>query len=262
VPTPPNRRIRYTLTAIGALGLIGAGSAAIIAGTGSGDREISLASTTPDSVAAAGNDAAAEIEDTAADGLPSLQDPASPSAIPSASASASPSPSASAKLRAQARPKPSASKTRTTAPAPKPTRTTQAPSGGGSGSSTVAAEVLRLVNQERQQAGCSGLSSESNLEDAAQKHSELQADQNTMSHQLPGEASMGDRVTAEGYRWRGLGENVAAGYTSASAVMEGWMNSPGHKANILNCGFEEIGVGLAKASGGTQYWTQVFATPA
>ncbi|GAA4944533.1 hypothetical protein GCM10025331_34660 [Actinoplanes utahensis] len=122
--------------------------------------------------------------------------------------------------------------------------------------------MIRLVNVERQKAGCSGLSSESRLEAAAQKHSDLQAAQNNMSHQLPGEASMGDRVTAEGYRWRGVAENVAAGYTSAASVMDGWMNSPGHKANILNCGYTEIGVGLAKSSSGTLYWTQNFATPA
>ncbi|BEL06098.1 hypothetical protein Q0Z83_042890 [Actinoplanes sichuanensis] len=122
--------------------------------------------------------------------------------------------------------------------------------------------MIRLVNIERQNAGCSGLSGESRLEAAAQKHSELQAAQNTMSHQLPGEASMGDRVTAEGYRWRGVAENVAAGYTSPASVMDGWMNSPGHKANILNCAYTEIGVGLAKSSSGTQYWTQNFATPA
>jgi uncharacterized protein YkwD len=255
VPSPSNRRTRYILTTIGALGLIGAGSATIIAGTGSGDREISLASTTPDTSITADAVTDADTTDTAATESPSA--PASPSA--SASKPASPSASATPS-RTQSKPASSTAKRRTTAPA----RTTQAPSGGGStpGSSTAAGEVLRLVNVERAKAGCSALSSESNLVEAAQKHTDLQADQNTMSHQLPGEASMGDRVTAAGYKWRGLGENVAAGYTSAASVMDGWMNSPGHKANILNCGFEEIGVGIAKSSSGTQYWTQVFATPA
>jgi uncharacterized protein YkwD len=253
VPIPPNRRTRYILTVIGALGLIGAGSATIIAGTGSEDQQISLASTTPD---------AAEVQDVAAtadttDTAPSATPPASPSATTSASASASAktSPSASATTSKPA----STAKRRSKAPTASPTKTTQAPSGG---SSTVAAEILRLVNAERSKAGCSALSSESHLDAAAQKHTDLQAEKNTMSHQLPGEASMGDRVTAAGYKWRGLGENVAAGYTSAESVMDGWMNSPGHKANILNCGFEELGVGRAKSSSGTLYWTQVFATPA
>ncbi|MFC7532502.1 CAP domain-containing protein [Actinoplanes sp. GCM10030250] len=262
MPTPPNRRIRFTLTAIGALGLIGAGSAAIVAGSGSGDREISLAATTPGVTAPADGATTTEITDTAAIVPPSAQPTASGAAAPSASATAVPSASTSAPVRSQARPKPTTTKPRTRTPSPAPTRTTQAPTGGDSGSSSVNAEVIRLVNVERQKAGCSDLTSESRLEAAAQKHSELQAQQNSMSHQLPGEASMGDRVTAEGYRWRGVAENVAAGYTSAASVMDGWMNSPGHKANILNCGYEQIGVGLAKSSSGTQYWTQNFATPA
>ncbi|WP_229074441.1 CAP domain-containing protein [Actinoplanes sp. DH11] len=275
MPTPPNPRIRYALTALGALGLIGAGSAAIVAGSSSGDREIRLAATTPDTVATAGAAAPEAAPGTSAGASPST--PASASASPSVAPSASvtpstaassrpaPSASASATITSQARPKPSATKKRTRTPAPEPSRTTEAPSGGGNdsgASNSVTAEVVRLVNAERQKAGCSGLESESRLDAAAQKHSELQAEQNSMSHQLPGEASMGDRVTAEGYRWRSVGENVAAGYPSAASVMDGWMNSPGHKANILNCGYEEIGVGLAKSSSGTQYWTQNFAAPA
>jgi uncharacterized protein YkwD len=261
VPIPSNRRTRHILTAIGALGLIGAGSAAIVAGTNSGDREIRLAATTPDAAVTAGADPTAKTADTSASTSPSTpapaSAPASPSAAPSTPASASPSASTSATVRSQARPTSTVTKQRATAPAA--TRTTQAPSGG---SSSVAAEVLRLVNVERQKAGCGDLDRESRLEAAAQKHSELQAEKNSMSHQLPGEASMGDRVTAEGYRWRSVAENVAAGYPTAAAVMTGWMNSPGHKANILNCGYEEIGVGLAKSSSGTPYWTQNFASPA
>ncbi|WP_250007902.1 CAP domain-containing protein [Actinoplanes sp. M2I2] len=121
--------------------------------------------------------------------------------------------------------------------------------------------MIRLVNAERKAAGCSSLAGESRLHRAARKHSERQAAQDTMSHQLPGEASMGDRVAAEGYRWGGVAENVAAGYRTPADVMDGWMNSPGHKANILNCGYKHIGVGLAKSGKGTQYWTQNFASP-
>ncbi|MEU4690861.1 CAP domain-containing protein [Actinoplanes sp. NPDC023714] len=268
MPTAPNRRIRYTLTAIGALGLIGAGSTAIVVGSTSGDREIRLAATTPEVVdvatadpAASSSSASSAEEDAEPSSSPSASTAPKPSSSASASASVAPSPSASASasITSQARPRPSASRKVSKSPTPAPAKTTEAPS---TGDDSVAGEVLRLVNVERQAAGCDGLSSESRLQAAAQKHSELQAEQNSMSHQLPGEAAMGDRVTAEGYRWRGVGENVAAGYTSAASVMDGWMNSPGHKANILNCGFEEIGVGIAKSSSGTQYWTQVFATPA
>ncbi|BBH68517.1 hypothetical protein ACTI_52020 [Actinoplanes sp. OR16] len=256
MPSPTNRRIRYTLTAIGALGMIGAGSAAIIAGSTAGDTEIRLAATTPEAVVTAEQadepSPAASLE-ASPSATASASAPASASAsasAPSPSASRTPSKSPTATVAAKARPK--TSKTAT------PTKTTAAPAVDES----VAAEILRLVNTERQAAGCDGLTTESRLEAAAQKHSQLQADQNTMSHQLPGEASMGDRVTAEGYRWRSVGENVAAGYTSAESVMEGWMNSPGHKANILNCGYEQLGVGLASSSSGTKYWTQNFAAPA
>ncbi|GAA0434175.1 CAP domain-containing protein [Actinoplanes campanulatus] len=254
MPTPSPRRTRYVLTAIGALGLIGAGSATIVAGAGTGDREIRLAATNP-AATTAGTAAPDETTEAAA---PSTQPTTSAPATPAASAT----PSAS--RPATVRPKSSqttATTSRRTATA-KPTTTTKAPSSGSTGSATVNAEVLRLVNAEREKAGCSGLSRESHLEAAAQKHSDRQAAQNTMSHQLPGEASMGDRVTAEGYQWRGVAENVAAGYTTAAGVMDGWMNSPGHKANILNCDYTEIGVGLAKSSSGTLYWTQNFATPA
>jgi uncharacterized protein YkwD len=125
----------------------------------------------------------------------------------------------------------------------------------------VVAEVIKLVNVERKKAGCGSLAGESRLHKAAQKHSDLQAQQNSMSHQLPGEPSMGDRVTAQGYRWGGVAENVAAGYGTPAAVMDGWMNSSGHKANILNCGYKHIGVGVTKSSKGTLYWTQNFASP-
>lgn len=261
MPSPSHRRTRTILTTIGALGLIGAGSATIIAGTGSGDREIRLASTIPDTAVTA--DAVTGAADPEGSAVPSstTPSPARPASSAGVSAPAS-RPVSASPSRTTSRPSPSvATKRRTATPA----RTTTAPSGGGGstpGSSTVAGEVLSLVNAERAKAGCAALTSESHLVAAAQKHTDLQADQNTMSHQLPGEASMGDRVTAAGYRWRSVGENVAAGYPSAASVMDGWMNSPGHKANILNCDFEEIGVGLATSSSGTRYWTQVFATPA
>lgn len=123
------------------------------------------------------------------------------------------------------------------------------------------AEVVRLVNVERSRAGCDPLATHSRLHTAAQKHSDLQARRNTMSHQLPGEPAVGDRITAEGYRWAGVAENVAAGQTSPAMVMNSWMNSAGHRANILNCGYRHIGVGVTRSAQGTRYWTQNFASP-
>ena len=264
MPIPPNRKTRYTLTIVGALGLIGAGSATIVAGSDFGDREVRLTAAAPGATTAtdavATPEAATSLQATAPSTAPTTSKPAAP--LTSASASAAPVPSTPAAVRPSAEPTLSVTKRRPKAATPAPASTTKTPSGGGATSSSTNAEVVRLVNVERQKAGCSGLSSESRLDAAAQKHSELQAAQNNMSHQLPGEAGMADRVTAEGYRWRGVAENVAAGYPNAASVMDGWMNSPGHKANILNCGYTEIGVGLAKSSSGTLYWTQNFATPA
>lgn len=77
------------------------------------------------------------------------------------------------------------------------------------------------------------------------------------SHTSPDGSDPGDRVTAAGYRWSTYGENIAKGQSSPASVMDSWMNSPGHRANIVNCAFKEIGVGKQDSSGGP-VWTQVF----
>ena len=70
-----------------------------------------------------------------------------------------------------------------------------------------------------------------------------------------------DRMNRNGITgWRTAGENIAYGYPSARDVQEGWMNSPGHRENILNAGFTHVGVGLYVDSEGTAYWTQLFAS--
>lgn len=121
------------------------------------------------------------------------------------------------------------------------------------------ARVLELVNAERAKAGCSPVTVDAKLTKAAQNHSQDMADHTNMSHTGSDGSSMTDRLGRVGYAYRSAGENVAAGYGTADSVMDGWMNSPGHKANILNCGFKEIGIGLA---GPGNYWTQNFGTPA
>ena len=125
--------------------------------------------------------------------------------------------------------------------------------------------ILELVNQERADAGLDSLDIDSQLDRAANLHTDEMVQADRMSHQLPGEASLGDRVSDTGYDWTKLGENVAAGYTTPEAVMEGWMNSPGHRDNILNPEFTSLGVGYKNApddiDGDTDvYWTQVFAS--
>uniref|UniRef100_UPI003460ABA9 CAP domain-containing protein n=1 Tax=Streptomyces asoensis TaxID=249586 RepID=UPI003460ABA9 len=116
---------------------------------------------------------------------------------------------------------------------------------------------MQLVNAERSKVGCSALRLNAVLTKAAQAHSKDMAAHQNMSHTGSDGSSPGDRITRAGYDWSTYGENVAYGYATPEQVMAGWMSSPGHKANILNCAFKEIGVGLAQPGG---YWTQDFAT--
>lgn len=121
--------------------------------------------------------------------------------------------------------------------------------------------VVTLTNNKRTARGCRALRRNDALDQAAQTHTRKMAARGangTLSHELPGEAGVGTRIRRAGYDWRGWGENVAAGQTTARAVMRTWMNSSGHRRNILNCRFRHIGVGLAYASTGRPYWTQDF----
>ncbi|MGA5582106.1 CAP domain-containing protein [Streptomyces thermodiastaticus] len=118
------------------------------------------------------------------------------------------------------------------------------------------AQVVDLVNAERAKAGCSPVTLEARLTRAAQAHSEDMAAHQNMSHTGSDGSSPGDRITRAGYDWRAYGENVAYGYATPEQVMDGWMNSPGHRANILDCDYQEIGVGHAQPG---DYWTQDFA---
>lgn len=125
-------------------------------------------------------------------------------------------------------------------------------------------EILELVNEERTEAGLDSLAIDSQLDQAANLHTDEMVQADRMSHQLPGEAGLGDRVSDTGYDWRALGENVAAGQQTPEAVVDAWMNSSGHRDNILNPNFTSLGVGYEDASdnisGDTDvYWTQVFA---
>jgi uncharacterized protein YkwD len=120
--------------------------------------------------------------------------------------------------------------------------------------------VLRLVNVERAREGCPAVSADSRLAAAAQAHSADMAANDYFSHTGRNGSTLGSRVTAAGYRWSSVGENIAKGQPTPAAVMDAWMNSSGHRANILNCGFRNLGVGLAY-DGRSPVWTQDFATP-
>lgn len=125
-----------------------------------------------------------------------------------------------------------------------------------SAQAAAAAEVLQFVNQERAQVGCSAVAANSSLTDLAQDFSEDMAARGFFDHTDPSGASPWDRAAKAGITDLG-GENIARGQADAAAVMDAWMNSPGHKANILNCDFKTLGVGVHFGAGGP-WWTQDF----
>ncbi|MEU7823398.1 sigma-70 family RNA polymerase sigma factor [Catellatospora sp. NPDC049133] len=175
--------------------------------------------------------AAAAAAAGAAPGSASPSISASGSASPSAAASPSVSPSAAASVR------------------PSPTK--------AAAPSTLEGQMLALVNQARKSAGCGALRAEPKLDKAARLHSADMVKRNYFSHTTPDGVSPWDRAKAAGYD-QPSAENIAAGNATAKATMQQWMNSPGHKANILNCSYKAMGVG--RATGGTYryYWTQMF----
>jgi uncharacterized protein YkwD len=144
-----------------------------------------------------------------------------------------------------------AAATTTTAPATTETQVLAAPP-----PPSPADQVLTLVNEARAKANpaCAPLRADDRLTVAAQAHSDDMAARDYFSHTSPEGDDFVDRATAAGYDSPG-GENIAAGYPSAAAVMDGWMGSPEHAANITECAFTAIGVGVNSDG---WYWTQVF----
>lgn len=117
-------------------------------------------------------------------------------------------------------------------------------------------EVLSLVNAERAKAGVRPLVLDWQLSRVAKTKSEDMAGNHYFSHQSPTYGSPFDMMKKFGISYKTAGENIAEGQRSAAEVMNSWMNSPGHRANILNGSFTNLGVGYAEGSG--PYWTQQF----
>ncbi len=120
---------------------------------------------------------------------------------------------------------------------------------------TVEREVVRLCNIERQKAGLAPLTENWELSRVARDKSMDMAQKNYFSHTSPTYGSPFDMMKAYGISYRSAGENIAKGQTTAQQVVNSWMNSSGHRANILSSSFTQIGVGYY-ASG--HYWTQMF----
>ena len=117
------------------------------------------------------------------------------------------------------------------------------------------AEVIRLVNDIRAENGLGTLQTNWQLSRVARYKSQDMHDRGYFSHTSPTYGSPFDMIKSFNISYRAAGENIAKGYRTPAAVVEGWMNSPGHRANILNASFSEIGVGYV-ADG--NYWTQMF----
>lgn len=134
--------------------------------------------------------------------------------------------------------------------------------GGGGGLEAFEARVLQLTNEFRASQGKDPFDNDAKLNAAAEDWSRSMATGDFFRHSSP------SQVEEQGYAWRAWGENIAAGYATPEAVVNGWINSPGHRANMLSNNFEEMGVGyvyLANDTGSVNYrhyWTQVFGTEA
>ncbi|WP_345456614.1 CAP domain-containing protein [Actinoallomurus oryzae] len=142
-------------------------------------------------------------------------------------------------------------------PKKKPSATVNAGSAGAP-AKNVAAENLavQLTNRQRAKHGCSALHVDAHLRTAARAHSKDMRVRRYFEHNSPDGRTPWDRIKAAGYSRPGA-ENIAMGYATAQAVVAGWMKSPGHRANILNCSLKAVGIGVEYGSGGP-WWTQDF----
>ncbi len=122
-------------------------------------------------------------------------------------------------------------------------------------------QVFEIVNKERANRGLPLLKLNAQLSRVARFKSQDMIDKNYFSHQSPTYGSPFEMMQKFGLRFSAGGENIAYGQKSAQEVMNTWMNSAGHRANILSQAYTNIGIGVAKTANGTLYWTQMFMNP-
>lgn len=236
------RRRNSAVAAVVAVAALGTGGAAVHLYTDGDDRDATTVTA----------DAPAPRSELPTSAAPTSSPSPSASASPSTSPSQSPSRTPKAKPKKSTPPPPSPT-TAAPAPAPKPDPPAPAPPAPAG----AAEQVTELVNTERAKEGCGPVTVNDQLNTAAQRHSADMEAKDYFSHTSQDGRDPGDRITAAGYQWSTYGENIAKGQRTPADVMRSWMDSPGHRANILNCSFKEIGVGK-QDSGGGPVWTQVF----
>lgn len=184
--------------------------------------------------------------------------PSTPTAAPTTTAPTPPAPTtAPPSTRPPRPPQPTGPPGPTDPPVPTNPPVTSAPP-APPGTSPQADEVVRLTNVEREKAGCGPLAVDTRLAAAAQAHTADMAANDYFSHDGQDGSSPGDRTRAAGFPSGFVGENIAAGSTTPAATLQMWMNSSGHRANILNCDYTHIGVGYAQGGSYRYYWTQDF----
>jgi uncharacterized protein YkwD len=135
--------------------------------------------------------------------------------------------------------------------------------GGAAAAGVISASIVDLTNVERARAGVAPLRANSKLMQAAQLQAEQMASLGRMSHVISDGPypQPQDRLAAAGYRWRAFAENIAYGQTGPEDVTESWMTSPGHRTNMLNAAYTELGTGYAVDGRGRPYFVQVFGKP-
>lgn len=138
-----------------------------------------------------------------------------------------------------------------------------AESAAGGGTSAISSTIVQRTNAERSNAGLPALRGSDRLTQAAQLHADQMARAGRLEHVLSGGPypRPEDRLAAAGYQWSAYAENIAMGQSTPAAAMDSWMNSSGHRANILSTTVTEIGIGFARDSAGHPYYVQVFGKP-
>ena len=125
------------------------------------------------------------------------------------------------------------------------------------------AAIVASVNRRRREAGLTPLTAEPRLTRAARLHAGNMAARRELSHTLTGTttSTLRSRIADVDYPYSSIAENIAYGAIWVNEVVGGWMNSAGHRANIMNPGYAETGVGIARAANGDLYYCQVFGRP-
>ena len=136
---------------------------------------------------------------------------------------------------------------------------------GGGATQTEEEKLLGLINDFRAQNGQPALGRDGRLDTAALNHSRDMANRGFFSHNTPEGGTPDQRIAAAGYSFSWWGENIyksAPGDATAQSAFTSWVNSSGHRANMLSSNFTQIGIGRATASDGRTYWTNTFGKPA